>query len=65
MWNYIINSVTGFVFNGLASCGYWVCLIVALVGHFAYISGFKNGARYTTLSTAIYTTIQAISGAIK
>lgn len=64
MWDYIVNNVTGFIFNGLASCSYWMCLIVALGGHFAYISGFKDGARYTILSTVIYATIQAISGAI-
>lgn len=58
-------SFINFILNGLANFGYWICLIIAIGGHFAYISGFKKGAHWTTFSTVIYAVVQAMSGAVK
>lgn len=61
MFEFIINKITGFI----AEFGYIACLTVALGGHLAYICGFKNGAKYTTFSTIIYTIIASFTGAVK
>ena len=61
----IINKITGFIFEGLDTIGYWACLVVAIGGHFAYICGLKQGGKWSTLSTVIYTVIAAINGAVK
>ncbi|WP_332833487.1 hypothetical protein [Clostridium perfringens] len=65
MFEAMFYNLISFVLNGLANFGYWICLIIAISGHFAYISGFRNGAKWTTFSTVTYAVIQAMSGAIK
>ncbi|AMN35495.1 hypothetical protein N2W42_001358 [Clostridium perfringens] len=64
MFESMFYSLTSFVLHGLANFGYWICLVIAVGGHFAYVSGFRNGAKWTTFSTIIYAVIQAMSGAI-
>ena len=65
MIDFVVDKITGFIFGGLASIGYWVCLFTALGGHLAYLSGFKKGTKYTMFSTVIYTVLQALDGAMK
>lgn len=62
--NMFYNFIT-FILNGLADFGYWICLVIAMGGHFAYISGFSKGAKWTTFSTVVYVIVQAMSGAVK
>lgn len=58
-------SFASFLMNGLANFGYWICLIIALGGQFAYLSGFKSGAKWTMFSTVSYVIIEGIAGALR
>lgn len=53
------------VLSGLVGVSYWICMFVCIGGLLAYLAGFKQGGRYSTLSIMIYTTLRAILGAVR
>lgn len=53
------------VFSGIVSISYWICLFIAIGSLLAYIAGFKNSGRWSTLSILIYATLQSILSVLK
>ena len=51
--------------SGIVGMSYWVCMFVAIGGLLAYLSGFKNGGKWSTLSVLIYTTLKVLLGAVR
>lgn len=60
-----VKAVGMYLLEVLVDGSYYICLTASIGGLLAYISGFKNGGKLTTLGIVIYTTLQAILGALK
>lgn len=62
--NFFIELGIDFL-TGLVSLSYWVCMFICIVSLIAFLAGFKKSGKWSTLSILIYTTLQAILGAVK
>ena len=64
MFEWAFISFFRWIVSGLANFGYWICLLAAITGHFMYVSGFKKGAKVSSLSIVSYALLASMSGAL-
>ena len=52
-----------YLFNGLVSGSYWICLISCLIALLLYLNGQRKAGKYVTISFMLYIVLQALKGA--
>lgn len=52
------------IFTGLVSGSYWICLTACLIALLLYIAGARKAGKYVTISFIVYVVLQSIKVAL-